>query len=483
MPAFEAARIAPSQVLRRSTSEARAERVWRPLLLAGAICIVVAIALAFVPGNSAAPGLAAAFALAVGGALAAPALTRLLSKQSSGILNWMLGPTGLLASRGLGANLSRTGLAVGALGMALSMAAGVSLMVASFRGTLDKWMIQSLQADVYLRPAGPAALRKHARLPEDLIAALRALPDVEAVDTFCGRDVVLADGSIILVSATESKVTFTRGVERFPMLPGAGRAEDALPALERGEVLISETLARKQHLGVGDRITLPSARPRNGAAPTLPIAGVYYEYATDRGVVSMDKRTYGELFDIDAAQSASLYLKPGVSADSMVERLRNELGASRGLYIFSNRTLRNEAFRVFDRTFAITAQLETLSLAVGLCGILSALLALLRERAADYAVLRALGLTARGLFALVLIEGMLLGAAAFLVACVLGPAMALLLINVINVRAFGWTILFSMHWEIFARMGVLALAMAALAALYPAWRGRMMNPATALREE
>ena len=120
---------------------------------------------------------------------------------------------------------------------------------------------------------------------------------------------------------------------------------------------------------------------------------------------------------------------------------------------------------------------------MGLCGILSALLALLRERAADYAVLRALGLTARGLFGLVLLEGMLLGLAAFLIACVLGPALALLLIKVINVRAFGWTILFAMHWEIFARMGVLALAMAAVAALYPAWRGRTLNPAAALREE
>ncbi|HLX64217.1 MAG TPA: FtsX-like permease family protein [Planctomycetota bacterium] len=479
VPALEAGRTAPTSILRRSRSEAWAERSWKKLLIAGLLSCAVAAVLAALPGKSPVPGLFAAFALAMGGALSAPAVTRWISLYAAAPLRRAFGVKGMLAARGLGANLSRTGLAVGALGMALSMTVGVALMIASFRGTLDRWMGQSLMADIYLRPAVPASLRSTAHIPADVLERLRAIPGVEAVDTFRGRDVALDDGSLILIAATDTRVTFTRGRENFPITSDGGDPERSYRGLLDGQILISEPMARKQNLKLGDTLTLPgTTRP-----VALKIEGIYYEYATDRGVVSMDAKTYADLFGESAPQSASLYLKPGADLSAAMQELRDEIGAPFGMYIFSNRTLRDEAFRVFDRTFAITGQLENLSLAVGLCGIVSALLALLRERAADFGLLRALGLTARGLFALVLLEGLLLGTAALLVAWVLGPALAVLLIKVINVRAFGWTILFSMKWEVFARAGAMALLMSAAAALYPAWRGRGINAAGALREE
>src|SRR6185503_8293738 len=125
-----------------------------------------------------------------------------------------------------------------------------------------------------------------------------------------------------------------------------------------------------------------------GALAPLRVAGIYYEYATDRGVVSMDIATYRRAFGDDRANSVSVYLKPGSDLETARTTLRETIGAPNGLYLFSNRSLRDEALRVFDRTFAITGQLESLSLAVGLCGILSALLALLRERSTDFALLR-----------------------------------------------------------------------------------------------
>lgn len=490
VPAREAGRTAPNAILRRSRVESAAQSSWKILLCFGLTCFAIAAGLALVPGKSPVPGLAAAFALAFGGALCAPAVTRGLSIHTSGPLRRVAGVLGMLAARSLSTNLSRTGLAVGALGMALSMTVGVALMVSSFRGTLDRWMLQSLNADVYIRPAGPALLRQKAHIPDALLEKLRAMPEAEAVDTFRGRDVALPGGALVLIAATETRTTFSRGRANFPMTPNGGTSEDAMRGLLVGEALVSETLARKRDLNVGDMIEIPGAigqgsrgAGEQGSNVSLRIAGIYHEYANDRGVISIDKETYAKLFGDARAQSASIYLKSGTDLQATLQKLREEVGAPGGLYIFSNRTLRDEAFRVFDRTFAITGQLENLSLAVGLCGIVSALLALLRERSQDFGLMRALGLSARGLFGLLMLEGTLLGLAAFLVACVLGPALALLLIQVINVRAFGWTILFAMHWEVFARAGLLALLMSIVAALYPAWRGRRLSAAEALREE
>ncbi len=483
-PSREAAATQPVQILRRSRLEQRSQHSWKILGVLGLISFAATIGLALVPGSSPIPGLGAAFALALGGAFCSPAITKGFSVLMTRLLGHRgsnsSGATralGELAFRGLSAHLSRTGLAVGALSLSLSMTIGVALMVSSFRGTLDRWMDQSLHADLYIRPAGPSAMRLRTFMSDDVLEALRARPEVADVDSYRGRDLLLDDGSPILVIGTDTKVTFGRGRSRFPFM--AGDPDTAFQGLQHGGVLISESLSRKRHLALGGQLVIPTA----GGTASLPISGIYYEYATDRGVASMDKSTYEKLFHDARPNSATVYLKPGADVEAMRLKLRDEIGAPHGLYLFSNTTLRAEAFRVFDRTFAITGQLENLSLAVGLCGIVSALLALLRERASEFALIRALGLTGRGLGGLIVFEGMLLGCVAFLVACALGPALAVVLIQVINVRAFGWTILFAIHSDVFIRVGILTLLMSALAGVYPALRAQRTNISQALREE
>jgi len=476
-PAREAASVTPVSVLRRSAVERGAQRAWKWLTLAGLFSIACAGGLAVMPGSSAVPGLAAAFALSLGGALLSPGITRGLSSLCANVLNRFAGMPGLLAARGIGNNLSRTGLAVGALALALSMTIGVALMVSSFRRTLDNWMEQSLHADVYLRPAGPSLLRHKTFIADETLAALGSLPEVATLDTYRGREVFLPNGTQVIVAATNTAVTFSRNRERFPLMAG-----DPTMAMERmiaGDAMISESLARKASLKLGDTFELPTP---TGSA-TVRIAGIYYEYATDRGVVSLDAARYAQIFGDGRANSASLYLKPGANPETVRDTIRSSLGAEKGLYVFSNRSLREEAFRVFDKTFAITRQLESLSLTVGVCGILAALLALLRERSAEFALLRAIGMSAAELGRIVVAEGVLMGAFAFAVACVLGPALSMLLIHVINVRAFGWTIFFSADPIVFARVGALALLMAGLAGVFPALQARRMNLASALREE
>lgn len=477
VPAREAGAVTPVSVLRRSSVERGAQRAWKWLTLAGLFSIAVAAVLALWPGSSAVPGLAAAFALSLGGALMSPGITRGLSTLSALVLGRFAGMPGLLAARGIGNNLSRTGLAVGALALALSMTIGVALMVSSFRRTLDNWMEQSLHADVYLRPAGPSLLRHKTFLTDDTLAALHAIPDVATVDTYRGREVFLPSGAQVIVAATNTAVTFSRNRERFPLM--AGDAKTAMDRMIAGDAMISESLSRKANLNLGDTFEIPTP---TGSA-TLRIAGIYYEYATDRGVVSLDAARYAEVFGDGRANSASLYLKDGASPEKVRDQIRDTLGAEKGLYVFSNRSLREEAFRVFDKTFAITRQLESLSLTVGVCGILAALLALLRERSAEFALLRAIGMSAAELARIVVAEGVLMGAFAFAVACVLGPALSMLLIHVINVRAFGWTIFFAADPVVFARVGALSLLMAGLAGVFPAIQARRMNLASALREE
>ena len=91
-----------------------------------------------------------------------------------------------MAARAVGASLSRTGIAIAALTIAVSVSVGVGLMIESFRTTVDRWLVASLPADLYVSPVAEASDRFSVRPPglePELVAALEALPEVAAVNT------------------------------------------------------------------------------------------------------------------------------------------------------------------------------------------------------------------------------------------------------------------------------------------------------------
>src|SRR5262249_58746831 len=77
--------------------------------------------------------------------------------------------------------------------------------------------------------------------------------------------------------------------------------------------------------------------------------------------------------------------------------------------------------------------------AVAFIGVWSALLALQVERTRELATLSALGLTPRQLLQLTTLETGLMGLLAGLFSWPTGQLLAVILVDVINVRSFGWT--------------------------------------------
>jgi len=243
-------------------------------------------------------------------------------------------------------------------------------------------------------------------------------------------------------------------------------------------VLISESYAYRHRLGVGDGVRLRTARGDH----VFPVVGVYYDYGSEQGTVTLSRAAYDAWWDDGAVTGVGLYLAPGVDASVMAERLRQGAGAA-PLLIRSNRDIRASAMQVFERTFAVTAVLRLLVIVVAVIAVVGALAALILERAREWAVLRALGMLPRQLAGLVLTETLLMGLAAGLFALPLGLGVAYVLTAVIQPRAFGWTMGYSVAPALLAQALLLTLAAAALAAVYPAWRVARSVPAAGLRAE
>jgi putative ABC transport system permease protein len=154
-----------------------------------------------------------------------------------------------------------------------------------------------------------------------------------------------------------------------------------------------------------------------------------------------------------------------------------------GLEVQANRSVRSRALAIFDRTFAITSALRLLTILVAFVGVMSAMMAMLLERTRELGTLQALGLTSGGLWRLTMLETGLMGACAGVLSWPVGIIMAAVLIYVINLRSFGWTIQLLLEPSIFLEALVIGLLAAVVAGIYPGWRLQKMSVAEALRAE
>jgi putative ABC transport system permease protein len=105
------------------------------------------------------------------------------------------------------------------------------------------------------------------------------------------------------------------------------------------------------------------------------------------------------------------------------------------------------------------------------------------ERSRELGVLRATGMTLRQLWQLTLLETGLMGSTAGLLAMPTGYILAWILIYVINVRSFGWTLRMDLEPRYFLLAFAVAVVAALFAGVYPALRLGKMVIATAIRQE
>jgi len=365
-----------------------------------------------------------------------------------------------MSARNTVRRLSSTSVAVAALAAAVSMLFGVTIMVASFRGTLAEWLEHTLRADVYISPAAWMRGGETSLLSTGVLERLRSHPGVRAMDEL--RQVTLSIGG---TRVTVGGVRFgLPALEKtLPMMKGDARAVE-LALRSEGSIAISEPLARKLGLALGDSLELPTPSGR----AKLPIAGIYYDYASEAGSALTSLRTLENLFGPGPIQNAAVYAGTGTTAQDLADAIASTFVGS-PLEIRSNRDLRRKTMRVFDETFAITQILEIMALGVAITGVALTLVAIARERIAELALVRALGALPRQIFRLFLGEGIVLGVFGIAVGTIGGVSFAFLLIYEINRAYFGWTL--QLHWPLRELLleALLVLAATAVASLYPAF--------------
>ena len=376
-----------------------------------------------------------------------------------------------LAAANLARALPRNSVTIASLSVAVAMTIGVSVMVFSFRKTVEAWINDSLIADLFIAPASNE-VGADSFFPTPALQFLSNHPAVDTADTF--REVRAPMGEKNVV------VAVIRGERRrFQFLNGGDGRARMRRFHEEPCVLISESFARRNQLREGDVMQLTTPE---GPRP-FAVAGVFYDYTRDQGIVYLSAKNFVRFWNDDRVHSVAVYLKENRAADEVSEAFRSEFSRDGQFMIYSNQSLRRRIFEIFDQTFAVTYVLLAIAVFVAITGIFLSLTILITERQRELAILRAIGASAGQIRKLLLSETAMLGVLATVVGMVSGICLSLVLTGVINRAFFGWTIHLAFPWRSLWFTPVWILAAAIVAGIVPAWRASRMILADNLRNE
>ncbi|MBZ0274610.1 MAG: ABC transporter permease, partial [Anaerolineae bacterium] len=402
-----------------------------------------------------------------------------IMRLATPVTGWFFGIVGRMAPRAVVRSLSRTSIAVAALTVAVSVIVGVSVMIGSFRETVSDWLEITLGADIYISPPQLTSNAARADIDPELAATIAAVPGVASVATIRSVDVTAPDyPDLPPVNLIVPDTSITSRARRFAwsQMP----ADEYWSVMESGAIIVSEPFAFRRGI-TPEKNTLTLLTDQG--AHTFTLAGVLYDYSTDQGTVLMADSIYRTYYNDPYITSLAAFIQPDADLKTVIDRLQTETLVGYDLKVQGYADLRNGAFAVFDRAFSITVALQVLATVVAFIGILSALLSLQLEHTRQYGVMRAVGMTPRRLWDFTLIQTGLMGLTAGLMALPIGFVMSLVLVYVINMRSFGWTMTLALRPDEFVRAFLVAFIAALSAGVYPAWRLGRLVTAVALRSE
>jgi putative ABC transport system permease protein len=410
-------------------------------------------------GDSLVSGFAVLAALLLGAALGLPAILERVLSLGQRSAHRPLAAWFWADSR---QQLSGLSLALMALLLALAVNVGVGTMVESFSRTFISWLDGRLMADVYLNAADNTQAA-------EIRAWLQQRPEVEAILP-SGRAETQIAGAPIEILGLADHATYRN---RWPLLQAGANAWGRLRAGDAG--FVSEQLARRLKLGVGDSVEVPAP----GGNWTLEVVGVYADYGNPKGQIAVNIAALTRRFPQIPLTRLGLRVAPA-AVPALISSLQDKFGLD-GRNLVDQATLKAESTRIFNRTFAVTAALNTFTLGVAGIALLTSLLTLGNSRLPQLAPLWAIGITRRQLAAIELLKTTSVALITTLLALPLGLLVAWCLIAVVNVKAFGWRLPFQIFPLQLLELLCVAMAASLLAALIPVIKLARMQPASLVK--
>ncbi len=449
LPARSAQGLAPAQALKGLGDVAHSAQGWRGQR-AGPALIALGVVLALLPPVGGVPlwAYASVACLLMGGIACVPAVVGLALSA------W---PTPQAAAPLLAIERARRMRHTATVAMAgvvasLSLSVALTVMVASFRGSVTAWLDVVLPADLYARAVQPATNADTQHLSRSLVNRIGLLPGVQRVSGLRVSPLTLAadQPAVALIARPVGQAERT--------LPLVGELLPAQPG--RISVYVSEAMVDLYGARPGSTLPLPLI----AGQPPLPayVRGVWRDYARQKGAIIIDQADYQRLTGDTDVNDLAMYLAPQARTADLQAGIRQAIeaqGLDSALIEFAEpREIRQTTLRIFDRSFAVTYWLQALAIGIGLFGTAASFSAQVLARRKEFGLLSHLGFTRRQVLGIVAGEGAAFTGVGALLGLGLGIAVSVVLVHVVNPQSFHWTMDLLLPW---CRLALLCLSVVA----------------------
>jgi putative ABC transport system permease protein len=395
-----------------------------------------------------------------------------------------------VALKGLLGRKLRTSLTAIAIVLGVAMVAGTFMLTDSIDKAFDS-IFTDVRAGSNAVISGKTAFDISSdagstapTLDDSLLGTVRGLPDVEAAEgSVDGQAQLIGKNgkAIVYGGAPNLGFSIANGASRFNPLK---LVEGSWP--QRGDVVIDESTAKKEHFKIGQSVGLQA----EGPARRLRISGFvrFGSVSTIGGATlsGFDLPTAQELFDKRGRlDEIAVAAKPGVTDERLVGELQGVLPPTAQVKTAAQQAKDDAAetngFISFLRGFLLA--FGGIALFVGSFVIANSLSITIAQRAREFATLRTVGASRRQILTSIMIEALVMGVLASLVGLAFGVALAKGLFSLFD--AVGFTLPNSGLILTGTAVGI-ALAAGILvtlvASLRPAVRATRVPPLAAVRE-
>ncbi len=413
------------------------------------------------------------FCIIIGYTLLLPASMEILGRILNRFARPFLGKIYLIACRNYTGSIDKNYIATASLTIAVAVLLSMTVLIESFRSTLTLWLENTFASDVFVSVADRPGENKG--LDFSLLQKINSIDGVKNVG-YSRKIGLITDGygKLNLIALSENPPINPQIISGL-----IGDFKD-LDRLEGDTVLLSESFNNRYKERLKDGyLFIPTKKGKH----RFIIAGVFSDFATQRGTLIVKHDLFQKFWDDNKITSISLNVSPGFEIGSVLKNIRSSLPQSYNYRLSTNRDLKESAHKIFNQTFAITNAMRIIAFLVAFFGILGALVALELSKKKEIGVLRSLGVKVSEVKKIIFFETGIIGLLSGILSIPLGLIMAYILVNVINLKSFGWTISFLIKPIYLIEAVFISLLAAMLAGIYPSVIFSKIRISEAIREE